>query len=129
MGDFAGYSVRQCASKNLSKVTIAGFVGKLTKMAMGVKQTHVAGSHVNMDFMATLARQLGASDPVIGEIRAANTARHVSEIIDRHGIAGYRDLVCQKVHEQMVAHAGTGLEIKVVMFEFDGKVAGRFPRA
>jgi cobalt-precorrin-5B (C1)-methyltransferase len=129
MGDFAGYSVRQCASKNLSKVTIAGFVGKLTKMAMGVKQTHVAGSHVNMEFMATLARQLGASDPVIGEIRTANTARHVSEIIDRHGIAGYRDLVCKNVHEQMVAHAGTNLEIKVVMFEFDGKVAGRFPRA
>lgn len=127
MGDFAGYSVRQCANKNLKQVTIAGFVGKLTKMAMGVKQTHVAGSHVNMEFMANLAGQLGASTPVVDEIRGANTARHVSEIINRHGIAGYYDLVCQKVHEQMVAHAGTGLEIEVIMFEFDGKAVGRFP--
>ena len=127
MGDFAGYSVRQCANKRLKKVTIAGFVGKLTKMAIGVKQTHVAGSHVNMEFMATLARHLGASDPIVDEIRRANTARHVSEIINRHGIAGYYDLVCQKVHKQMVAHAGIGLDIEVIMFEFDGKVVGRFP--
>ncbi|HEX6067938.1 MAG TPA: cobalt-precorrin-5B (C(1))-methyltransferase, partial [Nitrososphaera sp.] len=41
MGDFAGYSVRQAASKKMRKVVMAGFIGKLTKMAMGVKQTHV----------------------------------------------------------------------------------------
>ena len=53
MGDFAGYSMRQCAiRKTLRQVIIAGFIGKLTKMAMGVKQTHVAGSHVDMEFMA-----------------------------------------------------------------------------
>ena len=33
MGDFSGYSVKQCADKNMRKVIIAGFIGKLTKMA------------------------------------------------------------------------------------------------
>jgi cobalt-precorrin-5B (C1)-methyltransferase len=127
MGDFAGYSVKQCANKKLKRITIAGFIGKLTKMAMGIKQTHVAGSHVNMEFMASLARQCGAPGQIVEEIRTANTARHVSEIVNKHGIAGYCNLMCQKVHEQMSAHAGAELDIQVIMFEFDGTIVGKYP--
>jgi cobalt-precorrin-5B (C1)-methyltransferase len=127
MGDFSGYSIKQCANKKLSKAIIAGFIGKLTKMAMGVKQTHVAGSHVNMEFMARLAADCNALPAVVSEIRGANTARHVSEIVTKNNVAGYFDLVCKKVHEQMNEHAKGQLEIEVVMFEFDGKVIGRYP--
>jgi cobalt-precorrin-5B (C1)-methyltransferase len=127
MGDFAGYSVKQCANKKLKRVTIAGFIGKLTKMAMGIKQTHVAGSHVNMEFMASLAGQCGAPGHIVEEIRTANTARHVSEIVSKHGLAGYSNLMCQKVHEQMSAHAGAELDIQVIMFEFDGTIVGKYP--
>ena len=127
MGDFAGYSIKQCANKKLKKAIIAGFIGKLTKMAMGIKQTHVAGSHVNMEFMARLAAECKAPPKVMQEIRGANTARHVSEIITKNSVGGYFDLVCKTVHQQMSAHANGPLEIEVIMFEFDGKVIGRYP--
>jgi cobalt-precorrin-5B (C1)-methyltransferase len=127
IGDFAGYSIKQCASKKLRKAVIAGFIGKLTKMAMGVKQTHVAGSHVDMDFMASLAAECKAPPKVVQEIKGANTARHVSEMVTKNNVSGYFDMVCKKVHEQMSEHAKSQLEIKVVMFEFDGKVIGRYP--
>ena len=127
MGDFSGYSIKQCANKKLRKAIIAGFIGKLTKMAMGVKQTHVAGSQVNMELMASLAADCNAPPAVVSEIRGANTARHVSEIITKNNVKGYFDLVCKKVHEQMNEHAKSQLEIEVIMFEFDGKVIGRYP--
>jgi cobalt-precorrin-5B (C1)-methyltransferase len=127
MGDFAGYSIKQSANKKLREVVIAGFIGKLTKMAMGIKQTHVAGSHVNMEFMARLAAERNAPPKVLEEIKGANTARHVSEIITKNNVAGYFDLVCKKVHEQMREHAKSQLKIKVIMFEFDGRVIGRYP--
>jgi cobalt-precorrin-5B (C1)-methyltransferase len=127
MGDFAGYSIKQCANKKLRKAVIAGFIGKLTKMAMGVKQTHVAGSHVDMEFMARLAAECRAPAAVVEEIKGANTARHVSEIITKNNIRGYFDLVCKKVYEQMNEHSKGQLELEVVMFEFDGKVVGRYP--
>lgn len=127
MGDFSGYSIRQCANKKLRKAVIAGFIGKLTKMAMGIKQTHVAGSHVDMEFMARLAAECKVSQKVVQEIKGANTARHASEIITKNNVAGYFDLVCKKVHQQMSEHAKGPLEINVIMFEFDGKVIGRYP--
>ncbi len=129
MGDFSGYSVRQAASRKMRKVVMAGFIGKLTKMAMGVKQTHVRGSHVDMEFMAGLAEKCDASPAVLAEIRKANTARHVGEIVAKNNILGFYDLLCKKVHEQMHEHAKGQLEIEVIMFEFDGRVLARYPPA
>jgi cobalt-precorrin-5B (C1)-methyltransferase len=129
MGDFAGYSIKQCANKmNLRKVIIAGFIGKLTKMAMGIKQTHVAGSHVDIKFMARLAAECEAPPKVVEEIGSANTARHVSEIIKKNNIVRYYDHVCEKVYDQMYEHAKGDLQIEVILFEFDGMVIGRHPK-
>jgi cobalt-precorrin-5B (C1)-methyltransferase len=128
MGDFAGYSIKQCVSKKLRKAIIAGFIGKLTKMAMGIKQTHVAGSYIDMEFMARLAAECGAPSEVLREISIANTARHVSEIIKKNKFAAYYDLVCKKVYEQMHEHSKGQLDIQVILFEFDGMVIGRHPK-
>ena len=130
MGDFAGYSIMQCANRTtLRQSVIAGFIGKLTKMAMGVKQTHVAGSHVDMEFMAQLATECGASTDVIEDILSANTARHVSEIIKQNTIKSYYDHICKRVYEQMIEHAKARLCIEVILFEFDGTVIGKYPKS
>jgi cobalt-precorrin-5B (C1)-methyltransferase len=131
MGDFAGYSIRHCALKQIQKATIAGFVGKLTKMSMGIKQTHVRGSHVDMEFMAKVASECypRISMSILEEIRKANTARHVSEIITTHQITGFFDLICKKVHEHMLEYLKGGLQLEVIIFDFDGKVSGQFPPA
>jgi cobalt-precorrin-5B (C1)-methyltransferase len=128
MGDFAGYSVKQCYEKKVKKVIIAGFVGKLTKIAMGVKQTHVRGSHVNMDFMAKLALECNVSEKVISLIKNANTARHVSEIIDSNVVSGYYDLLCKYAFNQMSVYSNNQLSIEVIMFNFNGDIIGKYPK-
>jgi cobalt-precorrin-5B (C1)-methyltransferase len=129
MGDFAAYSVKQAVLKGMKKVIIAGFVGKLSKMAMGVKQTHVRGSHVDMEFMASVAKECGADDRLVEEIKNANTARHVSEIVMSNNLEGYFDLLCRKVHTMMVEHTKGQIEVECVMFDFDGKVLGMFRKS
>ena len=126
IGDFAGYAIKQCANKRIHKAIIAGFIGKLTKMAMGIKQTHVRGSHVDMEFMARVAAECNSLPKVIEEIKGANTARHVSEIIDKNNISGFFDLVCKKVHEQMHDYSGGKLKLEVIMFGFEGKLCGQY---
>jgi len=128
MGDFAGYSVKQSYEKGVKKVIIAGFIGKLTKIAMGVKQTHVRGSHVNMDFMAKVAQECNISENIVTLIKNANTARHVSEIIDAYDIIGYYDLLCKYAFNQMSSYSKNQLLIDIIMFNFDGYVIGKYPR-
>ena len=128
MGDFAGYSVKQCHDKKVKRVFIAGFIGKLTKIAMGVKQTHVRGSHVNMEFMANLAKEVGASEDILKLIIEANTARHVSEIVDAHYVEGFYDLICRNAASQLNNYSKNELSIEVIMFDFKGNTLGRFPK-
>jgi len=128
MGDFAGYSVKQCHDKGVKKVFIAGFIGKLTKIAMGVKQTHVRGSHVNMEFMAKLAERAGAFEDVLKLIREANTARHVSEIVDSYNVKGFYDLISRNAASQLSNYSKNELSIEVIMFDFKGYTIGRFPK-
>lgn len=128
MGDFAGFSVKQCYDKGVKKILIGGFIGKLTKIAMGVKQTHVRGSHVSMDFMAKLAKEAGASEELFELIVKANTARHVSEIIDSNSLSGFYDLICREAVKQLENYSGKELLIEVILFDFEGNVVGRFPK-
>ena len=126
IGDFAGYAIKQCANKKIHKAVIAGFIGKLTKMAMGIKQTHVRGSHVDMEFMTKVAAECNSSLKVIEEIKGANTARHVSDIIAKNNVSGFFDLMCKKVHQQMYEYSEGKLKLEVIMFGFDGKLCGQY---
>ncbi|MEW6044572.1 MAG: cobalt-precorrin-5B (C(1))-methyltransferase [Thermoproteota archaeon] len=128
MGDFAGYTIEQCAKKSIKKAYVAGFIGKLTKIAMGVKQTHVKGSKVDMDFLAKMASGCGASKNVIEQIKSANTARHVQEIIAKNNVGGFFSDICVQVYKQMREHSKNKVEIEVILFDFDGSILGRHPQ-
>ena len=128
MGDFSGYTIQQCGRKNIKKAYVVGFIGKLAKMAAGVKQTHVKGSKVDMSFLADIARKANADEKVIDKIKKANTARHVSEIIQESNIAGFFDLICDKVYRHMRDHSGQKVPIDVILFDFEGNVLGRQPK-
>ncbi len=126
MGDFAAYSIRQAAIREIKIVIIAGFIGKLSKIAMGIKQTHARGSKIDTNFLAHIAKQFNVSEDIVNEIREANTARHVSEIVIKHNIKGYFDLICKYVVEKMSRYANN-VEIYSILFDFDGNVLGTYP--
>lgn len=125
IGDFSGYAIQQCGRKDIKRAYVVGFIGKLAKMAAGVKQTHVKGSKVNMDFLAELAQKCNANQSVIREIKKANTARHVSEIIQENEIVGFFDLICSETYKHMRKHSEENVPIDVILFDFEGKILAR----
>ena len=127
MGDFSGYTIQQCAKKEIKKAYVAGFIGKLAKMAAGVKQTHVKGSKVDTNFLAELAQSCGANQTTTEQIRKANTARHVQDIIIENKVDGFFNKVCSEVYKHMRDHSEEKVPIDVILFDFDGKILGRHP--
>jgi cobalt-precorrin-5B (C1)-methyltransferase len=125
MGDFVGFSIRDAARKKVRKVVIGGMPGKMSKIAKGKMQTHAAGSDVDLEFLAEVAREVGASPELIEEIRKANTARHVQEIVERRQVAGYWDQIARKVCEQCRKHVEGRLAVECVLVDFGGNEIGR----
>ena len=95
-------------------------------MAMGVKQTHVKGSKVDMQFLADLVKKTGADDTVVEKVKKANTARHVLEIIKESENNDFFKLLCKEVYWQMRKHSENKVTIEVILFDFDGMVLERY---
>ena len=125
MGDFSGYTIQQCSKKDIKKAYVVGFIGKLAKMAAGVKQTHVKGSKVDMKFLSDLAQNCEANKSIIEKILRANTARHVSEIIKESEITGFFEQICDKTHMQMKKHSDGKISLEVILFDFEGDILAR----
>ncbi|RNJ76984.1 MAG: cobalt-precorrin-5B (C(1))-methyltransferase [Nitrosopumilus sp. H13] len=125
MGDFSGYTIQQCGKKNIGMAYVVGFIGKLAKMAAGVKQTHVKGSKVDMAFLAGLAEKAGAGAGTIEKIKKANTARHVSEIVREDAVDGFFELVAGEACRHMRSHSEQRVPIEVILFDFDGNIMAR----
>jgi cobalt-precorrin-5B (C1)-methyltransferase len=125
MGDFSGYTIQQCARKEIKKAYVVGFIGKLAKMAAGVKQTHVKGSKVDMNFLAKLARKCNANERIIESIKTANTARHVSEIIIENNVNGFFEEICNETYKHMRKHSEEKVPLDVILFDFDGNILAR----
>ena len=125
MGDFSGYTIQQCGKKRIKKAYVVGFIGKLAKMAAGVKQTHVKGSKVDMKFLAEIAKKCNAGDDTVLKIKNANTARHVSEIIMDDKVKGFFNEICHQVYNHMRKYSEEKVPLDVILFDFDGKVLAR----
>jgi len=129
VGDFVGVGVKHCARRGARRAVVVGMIGKLSKMADGRTMTHAAGSEVNMELLAAIARDLGSRDAVVDEIRGANTARHVLEIAAREGVTELCAAICARVAEHLSRHAGFALEIHAVLVDFNGAVLGLYPES
>jgi cobalt-precorrin-5B (C1)-methyltransferase len=103
-------------------------IGKLSKMADGRMMTHAAGSEVNMDLLAQIARRAGAPEALAARILAASTARHVLELTSA-GLPGFTTAICDLVVEQLERHAASAgaLSVHAVLVDFEGIVTGRSP--
>jgi cobalt-precorrin-5B (C1)-methyltransferase len=126
VGDFVGVAVKHCARKAAKRAILVGMMGKLSKMADGKMQTHAAGSEVNMELLAGLAAELGASDSVLADMRQATTARRVLEIALSAGVADITMLVCRRAAENCCRHAGGSLPVEAYLMDFEGGVLGHW---
>ncbi|MGD1885643.1 MAG: cobalt-precorrin-5B (C(1))-methyltransferase [Cohaesibacteraceae bacterium] len=114
MGDFAGGLLKYVRRHPVSRLTIAGGFGKLTKLAQGAMDLHSARSQVDFAFLASLANDQGI-DP--GPINEANTA------MEALSVAGplLAEAVAQKARHAAIDVLGTSeTRVDVLVVARDG---------
>jgi cobalt-precorrin-5B (C1)-methyltransferase len=85
-------------------------------------QTHVSEGHVDFDFLAEAAGQLGADETVQARLRQANTARHVQMILRRAGLAGLEAWLAQQAAEQAFAFVEGAYTVEVYLYDINGEL-------
>jgi cobalt-precorrin-5B (C1)-methyltransferase len=123
MGIFTGDCLRRAAERGVGRVSVCAMIGKLSKIAAGKMQTHVAGNQVDCAFLAEVARELGAPPGLAEAVAAANTARHVQELVEAAGFGVFFARLCELAAGRCFAVAER-LALEVVLFDFEGRVLG-----
>ena len=128
MGDFAGGMLKYLRRHPLPRLTIGGGFGKLSKLAAGFGDLHSGRSQVDRGLLAELLAALQAAPAMIARAREANTANEILEMAQKVGIP-LGDAVAVRARDEALKIAEGALEIEVVVFDREGKPAGRAPFA
>jgi cobalt-precorrin-5B (C1)-methyltransferase len=125
MGDFVGFTLKQCKKQGVKRVSMVGMMGKFSKVAMGVMMVHSRGSSVDFNFLADIASSAGADAALIEEIKNANTASQVGDMMVAHGYPLFfeklSDCCCLAALKEMDGGIAVDTSLYTMKGEFLGK--------
>jgi cobalt-precorrin-5B (C1)-methyltransferase len=125
MGDFAGAVLKYLRRHPVPRLTIAGGIGKLTKLAEGHLDLHSGRSQVSPEFLAALVAHAGGSPMLVEGVRGANTALDALQQCQAAGLP-LGDLVAARARETAVGVLREApVEVDVVVIDRAGTVVGR----
>jgi len=128
MGDFVGGMLKYARTHPVPRITIAGGVAKMTKLAQGLLDLHSKRGEVDLAALAGLAQTAGASAALRDRIIAANTAAEAFGRAQVEGI-GLGDAVAQAARAVAArVLEGSAIALDTVLFDRDGNLVGRAPR-
>lgn len=127
MGDFVGGMLKYLRAHPVSLVTIAGGIGKMTKLAQGLLDLHSKRGSVDLAMLAKLAGDAGGSSSLCNRILAANTTAEALSHAQAEGIA-LGDAIAHAAWEHAAAVvAGKPIDIEIAIFDRDGRLVGHAP--
>jgi cobalt-precorrin-5B (C1)-methyltransferase len=129
MGDFVGGMLKYVRTHPLPKVTLAGGVGKMTKLAQGLLDLHSKRGAVDLAVLAACARAAGGSAALQERILASSTAAEAFVHAAAEGVALGDEVA--RAAQQTAARvvAGRGIAIEIAVFDRDGRLVGHAPFA
>jgi cobalt-precorrin-5B (C1)-methyltransferase len=123
MGDFAGGMLKYLRAHPVSRVTLAGGVAKMTKLAQGRLDLHSRRGEADLAALAALAGQIGASAETQASITAANT---VAEAFATAAGLPLGDAVATRGWDVAAAALRPALiELEILLFDRTGQLVGR----
>jgi cobalt-precorrin-5B (C1)-methyltransferase len=125
MGDFAGAVLKYLRRHPVPRLTIAGGIGKLAKLADGHLDLHSGRSQVSFESLAARVRDAGGPAELVDGVRTANTALDALQQCTAAGLP-LGDLVAAGARETAVGVLlGAPVEVDVVVIDRAGTVVGR----
>jgi cobalt-precorrin-5B (C1)-methyltransferase len=117
VGDFIGFTVRFASQKKIQRIILAGFIGKISKIARGEEYTHAKKSSVDIEFLVELAKEY-ASPEILELFSKANTAREFAEITKSFGLTEIFKKVARLAKKKLEEISGNN-NVEVVIFDLE----------
>lgn len=128
MGDFVGFTLKQCKRLGVKKVSMVGMMGKFSKVAQGVMMVHSKSAPVDFSFLARVAKEAGATGRLIENIRHANTASQVGDMMVAAGYLQFFSKLCEYCCLSAQQEVAGGIEVGTSLYTLKGEFLGEAVR-
>jgi cobalt-precorrin-5B (C1)-methyltransferase len=127
MGDFVGGMLKYLRRHPVPRVTIAGGVAKMAKLAQGLTDLHSKRGAVDLEELATHAAKAGGSTLLCESILLANTAAEAFALARAEGIALGDEVARAAQHTAADVVAGSDIAVEITIFDREQNLVGRAP--
>ena len=127
VADHIGFTVIEGVKRGLSKIVIAGHIGKTVKLAAGIFDTHSKYGDARLETLAAWAAWAGADQQLIRSIMECRLAEQASALLLDAGYGQVFDRIAEKGAERLAKLAEGKLEIGIIVLALNGSVLGAYP--
>ncbi len=127
MGDFVGGMLKYLRRHPVPRVTIAGGVAKMAKLAQGLTDLHSKRGVVDLEELATHAAKASGSTSLCEGILVANTAAEAFALAQAEGIALGDEVARAAQQTAADVVAGSDIAIEIAIFDREQNLVGRAP--
>ncbi|MEM8877842.1 MAG: cobalt-precorrin-5B (C(1))-methyltransferase [Pseudomonadota bacterium] len=127
MGDFAGGMLKYLRQHPIQRVTIAGGVAKMTKLAQGFLDLHSRKGAVDKQALADTARLCGGDEALAGRIAGSNTTAEAFAHAGAASIALGDRIAADGQETALKALGKAGIDLEVLVIDRAGRIVGRAP--
>ncbi len=127
MGDFVGGMLKYLRAHPVPRVTIAGGLAKMTKLAQGRLDLHSRRGAVDLAALASLALETGAPPSIAPAIATSNTAAQAFAIAGETGIALGNSVALRAWETAAHVLLGADTALEVLLFDREGRLIGAAP--
>jgi cobalt-precorrin-5B (C1)-methyltransferase len=125
MGDFVGALLKYLRAHPVPRLTLAGGLGKLVKLAQGHLDLHSARSRLDGAALAGDLAELGAPAPVRDAARSAESVAEVVAMLSPELRSALAKAVAERCREVALATLAGGVAVDVAVFDREGSLVAR----
>jgi len=124
MGDFVGGMLKYLRKSPVERVTVAGGLAKLTKLAQGAMDLHSGRSQVDFDWLAEALSAIGAGAQLTRKIARANTVLEVAMLAGKENL-DIGPLIAEKARSQaQKILKDAPVKVDIIVVDRKGKIIG-----
>ncbi|RYE63402.1 MAG: cobalt-precorrin-5B (C(1))-methyltransferase, partial [Oxalobacteraceae bacterium] len=112
-------------SHPVPKVTVAGGVAKMTKLAQGMLDVHSKRGLADLEALAKVAEDAGADSDLVSRIIAANTVAQAFEMAGARGLKLGDRIAALAWKTAAKSLSDPKIALEILVFDRHGQLAGR----
>lgn len=127
MGDFVGGMLKYLKNHPVPRVTIAGGVAKMTKLAQGMLDVHSKRGLADLEGLAKIAVDIGGDAELASRITGANTVAHAFQMSAQAGLDLGPAIAALAWKTAAGALRDGNIALEILIFDREGRQVGHAP--